>query len=243
MATECETGEACLRSAGATASATEAARLYQRACELGSAAGCTRLGDAYALGSPGFSRDPTTAADLWALACGDDDAVGCGRAAKAYHLGEGVVRDDKRAQGYLDRGCRLGAQAQCAPLEVFVGNRRAEGTLREAVVAQIEEIRGCYNLALLADPAIAGRVEIVMEVGADGGDRRLTIDGNDTGDPELAECILGIVATVAVDARQPMRETFSFVLRPSHAAPHASRTGEIVVQGGPTAPRGSGAQP
>jgi TPR repeat protein len=99
------------------------ARYDARACELGSARGCARLGDAYAIGHPGFAHDGTRAAQLWSMACDDGDSPACESAARAHHLARGVPRDDKRAQGYLDRACRLGRGSACGPLERVFGGR------------------------------------------------------------------------------------------------------------------------
>ncbi len=76
----------------------------QRACDEGSAAACTVLGDAYATGV-GVPKDEFRAADLFRRGCDLGDPRACLSLAEAHRTGNGALVDPKRALQLYSRAC------------------------------------------------------------------------------------------------------------------------------------------
>lgn len=51
------------------------------------------------------------------------------------------------------------------------------------------QINACYEQELKADPSLAGKVEVVWTVNADGSVSGIMVDSNTTGNSSLADCV------------------------------------------------------
>ena len=61
--------------------------------------------------------------------------------------------------------------------------------IRHIVRCHIDEVRYCYNLGLLRDPALAGRVSIQFNIDPEGKVAAAVVLESDLGDPSVANCI------------------------------------------------------
>ncbi|MDD9932103.1 MAG: hypothetical protein OXT09_00790 [Myxococcales bacterium] len=89
----------------------QAVQLYFRACELGSANGCTNYGATIRLGFDGevTPGEHECALDLFDRACKVDDIWACGMLGQAFARGEGVEPNPKFAESVLVGACdRIG---------------------------------------------------------------------------------------------------------------------------------------
>jgi len=114
-------GKACLELGsmyhvgnGVTQSFSHARALYEQACNLGVAKGCSSVGYMYENGHAG--TDLAKATGFYERACVNGDAAGCGSLAVMYEDGKGVVEDMQKAVDYYDRACSGGQSSSCAHL-------------------------------------------------------------------------------------------------------------------------------
>jgi TPR repeat protein len=93
-----------------------AAELFGRACDGGSAAGCSGLGDCYNFGRCGLRPGPQ-AARLYEKACAKDEAHACWALGMGYLEGRGDLAKDARRAGELFRkACDAGGLRGCMQL-------------------------------------------------------------------------------------------------------------------------------
>jgi hypothetical protein len=95
------------------------ATLWQSACELGDAGGCTLFGNAMWLGS-GVHEDHAKALALFGRGCDGGDPRGCHELALSYDSGEGVPRDAEHAVRLYGRACTGGLREACQKLRDIV---------------------------------------------------------------------------------------------------------------------------
>lgn len=129
----------------------QAARLFQRACDLGNASGCNNLGLAFESGL-GVPQDYQRAFELFERACGGGFAEGCNNQGALYEHGQGVALNLGDAQRLYAQACNHGAALGCSNLGVLY----AEGRGVEADPAQAMQLFsdacsagssvGCNNL-------------------------------------------------------------------------------------------------
>lgn len=85
--------------------------LMEQACSLGDGTSCA---------SPGLEqltkRNYERARQLFALGCEKDSKHACGLLGVIYRDGKGVPRNTAEAKKYLDKACKLGAEASCKAL-------------------------------------------------------------------------------------------------------------------------------
>ena len=114
--------------------------LEKRACELGSAAGCTAIGKMYAKGV-NTRPDPTTAKDYFVKACSGNDADGCFQLGWLYEAGNGIAADAAKAAELYGRACGHDADVGCA----LLGRLYADGRGVKRDVAHANELfaRAC----------------------------------------------------------------------------------------------------
>jgi Ca-activated chloride channel family protein len=89
--------------------------------------------------------------------------------------------------------------------------------IRRMVRARINEVRGCYNAALVRDPTTAGRVEINFVIMRDGKVASAVVQSNDTGDARLGSCIAARAKQWAfpeVEGGSTIIVTYPFALSP-----------------------------
>jgi TPR repeat protein len=89
-----------------------AARLYQKACDLGHATGCANLGNSYLHGN-GVRRDLHRGLELAGAGCERGVREGCWDVGDAFEHNDGV-RDLARALEYHQKGCEQGYEPSCA---------------------------------------------------------------------------------------------------------------------------------
>jgi len=89
---------------GALPDASDAAGLYERACDAGELVGCTRLGLLYGEGR-GVEVDASRAAALHRRACDGDSPLGCAHLGRSYETGLGVAPDVARAATLYEDAC------------------------------------------------------------------------------------------------------------------------------------------
>jgi len=100
-----------------------AARLFQRACDLGNAAGCNNLGLAFERGQ-GVPQDYERAFTLFEQACGGGFAEGCNNQGALYEHGQGVAVNLGDAQRLYAQACNHGAALGCSNLGVLYAEGR-----------------------------------------------------------------------------------------------------------------------
>jgi TPR repeat protein len=77
-----------------------AEKMYEKACNGGSSAGCLNLGLAFAA-----RDDQVHAAALYERSCSGGWAAGCHQLAVSYQQGEGVAKDVGRALALFNQAC------------------------------------------------------------------------------------------------------------------------------------------
>jgi eukaryotic-like serine/threonine-protein kinase len=153
----CEKGDpaACLaiaRAAESSRAFERAATLYVKACDAGSAAGCTALGVLYNRGM-GAERDVARAAEYYGRGCTLGDMAGCNNLGTLYQFGAIGFRDIGKARELYDRACANGQMDGCANLGLLMLDTPnlpareltlARGLLEKACAAGIS--RACRNV-------------------------------------------------------------------------------------------------
>jgi len=100
-----------------------AARLFQRACDLGHAGGCNNLGLAFESGQ-GVPQDYARAFTLFEQACGGGFAEGCNNQGALYEHGQGVAVNLGDAQRLYAQACNHGSALGCSNLGVLYAEGR-----------------------------------------------------------------------------------------------------------------------
>lgn len=128
-----------------------AARLFQRACDLGHGPACNNLGLAYE-GARGMPQDHERAMVAFERACSLGFAEGCSNQGALYENGHGVSVNLGDAQRLYNLACRRGSALGCSNLGVLYAQGRGVN-VDETVAARLfagactagSEI-GCTNL-------------------------------------------------------------------------------------------------
>lgn len=94
-----------------------ATRLYERACELGDAAGCLFAGQMYEY-AHGVIKDDARATGLYQKACDVGWAPGCYNLAIMIEAGRGVPADRVRALALYRGACQAGAKQACEKVDL-----------------------------------------------------------------------------------------------------------------------------
>jgi hypothetical protein len=155
----CTTGDACTElgvsyaqgAGGVGKDDALAARLFQRACDLGDASGCNYLGLAFQSGQ-GVPQDYERAMDWFGRACSGGFAEGCNNEGALYEHGQGVPENLGDAQRLYTQACRHGSGLGCSNLGALYAQGRgvapnpaeAARLFREACNAGSSV--GCNNL-------------------------------------------------------------------------------------------------
>jgi Sel1 repeat-containing protein len=131
LARACKTGDEC-NTLGARFSqandkgpkdAALAAQLFQRACDLGKAAGCNNLGLAYKR-AEGVPQDYARAMASFERACSGGFVEGCSNQGALYEHGLGVPVNLGDAQRLYSQACRRGSPLGCSNLGVLYAEGR-----------------------------------------------------------------------------------------------------------------------
>ena len=93
----------------------EAVAAYQKVCDGGLAAACTRLADMYDEAT-GVAKDRSRSAELYRRGCDGGDAAGCTLLGSMYATGLGVAQDQARAAELALKGCDGGDPQGCVLL-------------------------------------------------------------------------------------------------------------------------------
>lgn len=109
--------------ASTTPSSVQAAALYRKACDGGSAFGCRNLALKYSVGN-GVSQSYSQAATLYRKACKEGDAGSCSNLGLLYANGTGVSQDYAEAVTLDREACDAGDRVGCSNL----GLMYSEGT-------------------------------------------------------------------------------------------------------------------
>jgi TPR repeat protein len=114
-----------------------AATLYQKACDLKNAWGCTNLGEVYTSGR-GVPRDEAKAAVLLRQACDLKNPQACSDLGSLYSEGHGVQKDPEQAVALFERACNAGNAVGCRALgwHVAAGDGIAQDSARAAALFQ-----------------------------------------------------------------------------------------------------------
>lgn len=171
----CATGAECAQlgtryaqgAEGVAEDDVRAARLFQRSCELGHAAGCTGLGLAFEAGS-GVQQDYVRAMDYFARACSGGDAEGCNNQGALYEHGRGVPVNLGDAQRLYTQACRRGSGVGCSNLGVLYAQGR--GVPADPAVAsrlfqeacKVGSSVGCNNLVDSTPAPLQAPVETIV---------------------------------------------------------------------------------
>jgi TPR repeat protein len=134
----CESGADCTQlgqryaagSGGVAKDEALGARLFQRACDLGDAEGCNKLGLAFESGE-GVPVDYGRAMDLFTRACSAGAAEGCNNQGALYEHGLGVPENLGDAQRLYTQACRHGSGIGCSNLGVLYAQGRGVPVNRE----------------------------------------------------------------------------------------------------------------
>ena len=141
-------GEACLEAGNAirfgdaakTHTPLDGAKLYERACDRGVAAACTRLGFHYGTGL-GVTRDDRRAYELMSHACACHENAGCSGVGYLLRDGRGVVQDLTRARAIFEDLCSRKVYGAC----VFLATMYKKGEGLPVDLARAHELytRAC----------------------------------------------------------------------------------------------------
>jgi len=101
----------------------QAARLFQRACDLGNAGGCNNLGLAFSSGQ-GVPQDYERAFTLFEQACSGGFAEGCNNQGALYEHGQGVPVNLGDALRLYAQACNHGSALGCSNLGVLYAEGR-----------------------------------------------------------------------------------------------------------------------
>jgi TPR repeat protein len=112
-----------LGSAAVAQDLPQAARLFQRACDLGHAGGCNNLGLAFESGQ-GVPQDYERAFTLFEHACGGGFAEGCNNQGALYEHGQGVPVNLGDALRLYAQACNHGSALGCSNLGVLYAEGR-----------------------------------------------------------------------------------------------------------------------
>jgi TPR repeat protein len=137
-ATSCATGAECSQLGVRYAQGAEgiqeddalAARLFQRGCELGSAAACNNLGLAFESGE-GVPQDYERSMEFFGRACSGGFAEACNNQGALYEHGRGVPVNLGDAQRLYTQACRHGSGLGCSNLGVLYAQGRGVAVDRE----------------------------------------------------------------------------------------------------------------
>jgi TPR repeat protein len=128
-----------------------AARLFQRACDLGHGPACNNLGLAYE-GARGVPLDHERAMLAFERACSNGFAEGCSNQGTLYENGRGVAVNLGDAQRLYSIACRRGSGLGCSNLGVLYAQGRGvnvDGTIAARLFADAcaagSEV-GCANV-------------------------------------------------------------------------------------------------
>jgi TPR repeat protein len=113
--------------------------LFERSCTLGLTRGCTNL--AYML-----TQDPARVgqgAALFEKSCQASDAIACAGLADLHYSGGGIPKDDARAFASYERACALEHWTACASSGWMM--RRQEGGARDRKLALARFRAGCEH--------------------------------------------------------------------------------------------------
>ena len=121
-----------LGSAAVAQDLPQAARLFQRACDLGNAGGCNNLGLAFGSGQ-GVPQDYERAFTLFEQACSGGFAEGCNNQGALYEHGQGVPVNLGDALRLYAQACNHGSALGCSNLGVLYAEGR--GVRRDAAEA------------------------------------------------------------------------------------------------------------
>ena len=101
---------------------SEAAELYQEACDLGDSNACLVLGTIYDLyyTVEGLGLNYAQLALLFQNDCSKGDGIACFGLGLAYALGLGVDQDFFEAAEYFQRACYLGYEEGCTAQELIL---------------------------------------------------------------------------------------------------------------------------
>jgi TPR repeat protein len=94
---------------------SQAATLYQKACDAGERRGCTNLGLMY-YNADGMPKDLDRAAGLFKRACDEGGTGGCMNLGLMYVRGESVAKDPHRAAELFERACDTKVAVACTNL-------------------------------------------------------------------------------------------------------------------------------
>jgi hypothetical protein len=155
----CTTGSDCNRlgvvaaegAAQVAQTPERAARLYQRACDLGDAAGCNNLGLAFQ-SAPGVPERYARAFRAFELACSRGLAEGCSNQAVLYEQGRGAPRNLGDALRLYTQACRHGSSLGCSNLGALYAKGRGVAKDRDTALFLFAEACnagnaiGCSNL-------------------------------------------------------------------------------------------------
>jgi TPR repeat protein len=136
---------------GVTKDEALGARLFQRACDLGDASGCNKLGLAFESGE-GVPQDYERAMDLFSRACSGGIADGCNNQGALYEHGRGVPENLGDAQRLYTQACRHGSGLGCSNLGVLYAQGRGVPMNREQATQLFREACslgssvGCNNV-------------------------------------------------------------------------------------------------
>ena len=97
----------------------EAARLYQRQCDVGDAPSCTSLAAFYDYGQI-LAQNASHAAALYKRGCELGGASACSNLGELYERGHGVDKDWGTALELFKKGCTLGDTTGCASLAEMI---------------------------------------------------------------------------------------------------------------------------
>jgi uncharacterized protein len=126
--------------ASATPASAQAAALYRKACDGGSALGCRNLALMYATGN-GVSQSYAQALTLYRKACNGGDAGGCSNLGLMYANGTGVSQDYAQAVTLYRKGCDAGDRIGCNNLGLMFA--RGTGVSQDYAQASALYRKGC----------------------------------------------------------------------------------------------------
>ena len=93
--------------------------------------------------------------------------------------------------------------------------------IRQAIQERIKEYKKCYDLALKKNPHASGKIEVKWLVKEGGKADKTQVFSSDFKDPEMENCVVGIVATTKFP--EPPKEQIAEVKFPFVFSPNATK--------------------
>lgn len=125
---------------------SKAFSLFKKACDLGSANGCSVVGVFYSKGAEwnsGVAKDSSKAFAFYKKACDMGDALGCNNVGFSYYNGKGVAKDLSKAFSFAKKACDMGWAQACYDVGNYYYGNYGTGVKKDINAAKNYSKKAC----------------------------------------------------------------------------------------------------